>query len=45
LLVTHRDVDERVKRLSSLISAGINRALFDGMTKGEIAQFVGIWGT
>lgn len=45
LLVTHRDVDERVNRLSSLISAGINRALFDGMTKGEIAQFVGIWGT
>lgn len=41
LLVTHRDVDARVKRLSSLISAGINQALFDELTKGEIAQFVG----
>ena len=44
LLVTHRDVDARVKRLSSLISAGINRALFAELTKGEIAQFVGLWG-
>lgn len=40
LLVTHRDVDARVKRLSSLISAGINRALFSNLTNEEIAQFV-----
>ncbi len=40
LLVTHRDVDARVKRLSSLISAGINRALFPNLTNEEIAQFV-----
>lgn len=40
LLVTHRDVDARVKRLSSLISAGINKALFSNLTDEEIAQFV-----
>lgn len=40
LLVTHRDVDARVKRLSSLISAGINGALFSNLTSEEIAQFV-----
>lgn len=40
LMVTHRDVDARVRRLSSLISGGINRALFADLTKGEIAQFV-----
>lgn len=40
LLVTHRDVDARVRRLSSIISAGINCALFSDLTKGEIAQFV-----
>lgn len=40
LLVTHRDVDARVRRLSSVISGAINRALFEQLTGGEIAQFV-----
>ena len=40
LMVTPRDVDARVRRLSSLISAGINAALFPDWSHDEIAQFV-----
>ena len=40
LLVTPRDIDARVRRLSSLISAGIHKALFPDWTNEEIAQFV-----
>lgn len=40
LMVTPRDVDARVRRLSSLISAGINAALFPDWSYDEIAQFV-----
>lgn len=40
LLVTHRDIDARIARLSGLISDGINRALFYPLSRGEIAQFV-----
>ncbi len=40
LLVTDRDIDARVRRLSSLISAGIHRAVFPHWSSEEIAQFV-----
>lgn len=40
MLVTPRDVDAMVRRLSSLISDGIHRALFPDWTREEIAQFV-----
>lgn len=40
LLVTPRDIDAKVRRLSSLISAGIHKALFPDWTNEEIAQFV-----
>ncbi len=40
LLVTDRDIDARVRRLSSLISAGIHRAVFPQWSAEEIAQFV-----
>lgn len=40
LLVTPRDIDARVRRLSSLISAGINACLFPDWSAEEIAQFV-----
>ncbi len=40
LLVTDRDIDARVRRLSSLISAGIHRAIFPHWSSEEIAQFV-----
>lgn len=40
MLVTHRDVDERVRRLAGLIAAGMNRALFPEWSDEEIAQFV-----
>ena len=40
LLVTPRDIDARVRRLSSLISTGIHKALFPDWTNEEIAQFV-----
>lgn len=40
LLVTPRDIDSRMRRLSSVISAGINLALFPGWSADEIAQFV-----
>ena len=40
LMVTPRDVDARVRRLSSLISAGINAALFPDWSYDESAQFV-----
>ncbi len=40
LLVTHRDVDARVSRLSRLISDGLNKCLFAPLSWGEIAQLV-----
>lgn len=40
LLVTDRDIDARVRRLSSLISTGIHRAVFPQWSAEEIAQFV-----
>ena len=40
MLVTPRDVDAKVRRLSRLILAGIHRALFPRWGDEEIAQFV-----
>lgn len=40
MVITPRDIDARVRRLSSLISAAINAALFPGWSHEEIAQFV-----
>lgn len=40
MLVTPRDVDAKVRRLSSIICAGIHRALFPDWSAEEIAQFV-----
>lgn len=40
LMVTPRDVDAKVRRLSSIISAGIHAALFPDWSHDEIAQFV-----
>lgn len=38
LMVTPRDIDERVRRFSVLLSMGINRALFPDWADDEIAQ-------
>lgn len=38
LMVTPRDIDERVRRFSNLLAAGINQALFPDWTSDEIAQ-------
>lgn len=40
LLVTPRDIDAQVARLSRAISAGLNRAFFPDWSSAEIAQFV-----
>ena len=38
LMVTPRDIDERVRRFSGLLAAAINRALFPDWSDEEIAQ-------
>lgn len=38
LMVTPRDIDERVRRFSGLVAAAINRALFPDWSDEEIAQ-------
>lgn len=40
LLVTPREIDSLMRRLSSIISAAINQALFPDWSADEIAQFV-----